>query len=307
MLDMFEPRYPLADWRPYKILALTLPFTIIALIYAVLPYYTGMSSPLVPAVNALSKILGLQQGFAPSLALSIILSFTFLPGAIMAVKIGREQGEISAQLVSFLRDLVEIRKTGMAPERCIQMLSKRDYGKFSKRVQRISNKLGWGISFTEILDTELSQIKNWFAAINIFLLIDSIDVGGGTPETLESLASFGEQIELLEKEKASVLKPLLLIPYIGGLTTLLTAVVMLSYMQNLAAMARFSFSFNDFALLFLPPVVINTVLAGLVAGKASGEKISAGFIHAFVLGLCVVICLAISPMFMGALSLQSGT
>jgi flagellar protein FlaJ len=307
MLDMFEPRYPLADWRPYKVLAATLPFTIIALIYAVIPYYTGLSSPLVPAIDSLCKSLGLQQGFAPSLALSLIMSLTFLPGAIMAVKIGQEQGEISSQLVSFLRDLVEIRKTGMAPERCIMMLSKRDYGKFSRRVQRISNKLGWGISFTEILETELSQIKNWFAAINIFLLIDSIDVGGGTPETLESLASFGEQIQLLEKEKASVLKPLLLIPYIGGLTTLLTAVVMLSYMQNLSNMARFAFSFNDFALLFLPPVVMNTVLAGLVAGKASGEKISAGFLHAFILGLAVVICLAISPMFMGALSLSSGT
>jgi len=307
MLDMFEPRYPLADWRPYKVLAATLPFTIIALIYAVIPYYTGMSSPLVPAIDSLCKSLGLQQGFAPSLALSLIMSFTFLPGAVMAVKIGQEQGEISSQLVSFLRDLVEIRKTGMAPERCIMMLSKRDYGKFSKRVQRISNKLGWGISFSEILDSEMATMKNWFAAINIFLLIDSIDVGGGTPETLESLASFGEQIQLLEKEKASVLKPLLLIPYIGGLTTLLTAVVMLSYMQNLSNMAHFSFSFTDFALLFLPPVVMNTVLAGLVAGKASGEKISAGFIHAFILGLCVVICLAISPMFMGALSLQSGT
>jgi flagellar protein FlaJ len=150
------------------------------------------------------------------------------------------------------------------------------------------------------------QTKNWFVAINIFLLIDSIDVGGGTPETLESLAAFGEQIQLLEKEKASVLKPLLLIPYIGGLTTLLTAVVMMSYMQNLSTMARFAFSFNDFALLFLPPVVMNTVLAGLVAGKASGEKISAGFIHAFFLGMSVVIVLALTPWFTGALALKSG-
>ena len=306
MLDLFEPRYPLADWRPYIVLFATLPFTLAGIFLGVLPYYLNISSPLVPAIDGMVKGLGLQPGFAPSLSLSLILSLTFLPGAIMAMKISREQGEISAQLVSFLRDLVEIRKTGMAPERCIQMLSKRDYGKFSKRVQRISNKLGWGISFNEILDTEMGAIKNWFAAINIFLLIDSIDVGGGTPETLESLASFGEQIQLLEKEKASVLKPLLLIPYIGGLTTLLTAVVMLSYMQSLSNMARFSFSFNDFAFLFLPPVVMNTILAGLVAGKASGEKISAGFLHAFILGLAVFICLAISPMFMGALSLQSG-
>jgi hypothetical protein len=78
-------------------------------------------------------------------------------------------------------------------------------------------------------------------------------------------------------------------------------------MQNLSNMAHFSFSFTDFALLFLPPVVMNTVLAGLVAGKASGEKISAGFIHAFILGIAVVVCLALMPYLTGSLALQSGT
>jgi flagellar protein FlaJ len=307
LLDMFEPRYPLADWRPYIVVAVTLPFTLVAAYLTVLPFYLQINSPLKSYVTGLASALRLNVGYAPALSLALVMAFTFLPAAIVAVKAGAEQSQVSSQLVSFLRDLVEIRKTGMAPERCIQMLSKRDYGKFSNRVQRISNKLGWGISFNEILDQELGGIKNWFVAINIFLLIDSIDVGGGTPETLEALASFGEQIQLLEKEKASTLKPLLLIPYIGGLTTLLTATVMMAYMQNLSNMAHFAFSFTDFALLFLPPVVMNTVLAGLVAGKASGEKISAGFIHAFILGIAVVVCLALMPYLTGSLALQSGT
>jgi len=306
LLDVFEPRYPLADWRPYKVLAYTLPFTAVALFYGVIPYFVEMQSPLVPFFDALTVMLGLNPGVTPALALALVVSLTFLPAAIVAMRISREQAEMGSQVVSFLRDLVEIRKTGMAPERCIQMLSKRDYGRFSKRLQRIANKLGWGISFSDILEEELKQVKNWFVAINIFLLIDSIDVGGGTPETLEALASFGEQIQILEKEKASALRPLLLIPYIGGLTTLLTASVFLAYVQSLSKVAGFAFSFADFAKVFLPPVVINTIMAGLVAGKASGEKISAGFFHVLVLGLLVIGALAASPLLLGFLALPGG-
>lgn len=306
LLDVFEPRYPLADWRPYKVLAATFPFTAIGIFYGVIPYFVDMWSPLTPFFDSLTKFMGLNVGVAPAMALSIVTALTFLPAAIVAVRISREQSEMGSQVVSFLRDLVEIRKTGMAPERCIQMLSRRDYGRFSKRLQRIANKLGWGISFSEILTEELSQVKNWFVAINIFLLIDSIDVGGGTPETLESLASFGEQIQILEKEKASTLRPLLLIPYIGGLTTLLTASVFLAYVQSLSRVAGFAFSFSEFAKIFLPPVVINTIMAGLVAGKASGEKISSGFLHCLILGLLVVLALASSPFLLGMLALPGG-
>jgi flagellar protein FlaJ len=297
MLDMYEPRYPTSDWRAYKILAITLPAGIIFALLTAGPYYFNIPSPLYGTMQQLGGLMNIPYGAQSAVAIAFAFIIMFLPPAIVHIKITREGGEMGTQLVSFLRDMVETRKTGIAPERCIQLLSKRDYGRFTPRLEKIASKLSWGVSFDSILADELRSTRNWFVAINLFLLIDSIDVGGGTPETLEALASFGEQILILEKEKASTLRPLLLIPYIGGVTTLLTATVFLSFVQGLSQMSNFSFSFNQFALIFLPPVVINSILAGLVAGKASGEKISAGFLHSTILAVVVIVSIAMSPLF----------
>jgi len=297
LLDMYEPRYPTSDWRPYKILAISFPIGLAFAILTAVPYYFNLPSPLFVPMQAFGKMIGVPIGEQSAVAIAIAFIIIFAPPAVVAIKVSREGSEMGTQLVSFLRDMVETRKTGIAPERCIQLLSKRDYGRFSERLQKIAAKLSWGVSFDTILSDELKSTKNWFVAVNTFLLIDSIDVGGGTPDTLEALASFGEQILILEKEKASALRPLLLIPYIGGMTTLLTATVFLNFVQGLSQMSNFTFSFNQFAAIFLPPVVINTVLAGLVAGKASGEKISAGFLHCTILAAVSIIALAISPMF----------
>ncbi len=297
MLDMYEPRYPTSDWRAYKILAITLPAGIVFALLSAGPYYFNIPSPLYGTMQQLGGLMNIPYGAQSAVAIAISFIIMFLPPAVVHIRVTREGGEMGTQLVSFLRDMVETRKTGIAPERCIQLLSKRDYGRFTPRLEKIASKLSWGVSFDSILSDELKATRNWFVAINLFLLIDSIDVGGGTPETLEALASFGEQILILEKEKASTLRPLLLIPYIGGVTTLLTATVFLSFVQGLSQMSNFSFSFNQFALIFLPPVVINSILAGLVAGKASGEKISAGFLHSTILAVVVIISISISPLF----------
>jgi flagellar protein FlaJ len=296
LLDMYMPRYPVSDWRPYIAFANSALVAIVLAVFMVLPYYTpGFPSPFSPLLNWMKGLLALQEGDMPAIALGLAFIVMFLPPAIVHQKISGETSEVGVQTVSFLRDMVETRKTGIAPEKCIQLLVKRDYGRFTKRLQRIASRVSWGISFDEILRDELKKARNWFVSINIFLLIDSIDVGGGTPDTLEALESFGEQILVLDKEKKGTLRPLLLIPYVGGITTLMTAAVFLTFVQGLAASSHFAFSFTTFAELFLPPIVINTVLAGLVAGKAAGEKISAGFLHCTILAVLVIVVIALSP------------
>lgn len=306
LLDIYEPRYPTSDWRPYKILTISLPAGLVFAILTAAPYYFNMPSPLYGPMQAFGNMIGVPVGEQSAVAIALAFVIIFLPPAVIAIKVSREGAEMGTQLVSFLRDMVETRKTGIAPERCIQLLSKRDYGRFSERLRKIASKLSWGVSFDTILEDELKTTKNWFVAVNTFLLIDSIDVGGGTPDTLEALASFGEQILILEKEKASTLRPLLLIPYIGGVTTLLTATVFLQFVEGLSKMSNFTFSFNQFAMIFLPPVVINTVLAGLVAGKASGEKISAGFLHCTILATASIIALALAPSFISGFAPLGG-
>jgi len=315
MIDVTAPKYPISDYRAYKWFFATLPFTALLAMPMILAFYmptplvnVGDFRPLEPFYNFivnLSKAMNLDPGFEPSIGICVVMLVTFLPGMIMDIKYSRENALITSGITNFLRDLVEIRKTGISPEKCISYLAKRSYGEFSKILRVMSNEISWGISFRRVLADLKRRLHGWLNLMTMFLLIDSIDVGGGTPETLESLATFSESIMAIEKEKRSSLRPLLILPYIGGIIMLLTVITILYFARSVFHAYSASFAFGDFIKLFVPPVILNVVLMGLVAGKVSGERVSAGFKHSFILALISLISLYIAPMFLGSFTIVS--
>jgi len=138
--------------------------------------------------------------------------------------------------------------------------------------------------------------------MNLFLLVDAVDVGGGTPETLETLATFGESVQQLENEKKMALRPLMLIPYIGGVILVVSTLMMLSFMANMASVAGLQFAQVEFVRLFVPPLVVQSMITGIVAGKVAEEKVSAGFKHAFVLVLLTLLFAIMTPLLVSSIS-----
>ncbi|MEM4523083.1 MAG: type II secretion system F family protein [Nitrososphaeria archaeon] len=315
LVDVTAPKYPISDYRAYKWFFATLPFSILLAMPMVVAFYiptplvtAGDFRPLEPFyyfIQDLRKIMNLDPGFEPALGISVVMLITFLPGMIMDTKYSRENALIGAGITNFLRDLVEIRKTGISPEKCISYLAKREYGEFSKILKTMANEISWGISFRRILSDLRRRLHGWLNLMTMFLLIDSIDVGGGTPETLESLATFSESIMAIEKEKKSSLRPLLLLPYIGGIIMLLSVITILYFARSVYSAYAASFGFGEFVKIFVPPVIFNVVFMGLVAGKVSGERVSAGFKHSFILALVSLISLYIAPMFLGSFQIVS--
>ena len=104
-------------------------------------------------------------------------------------------------VASFLRDLAEVRKTGLSPEKCIESLSRRDYGVFTKELRKISSEISWGIPLKKVIMDFLGRTKSWMTQIVMFLLVETIDVGGGTIAMIESLARFNNLTQEVEKEK----------------------------------------------------------------------------------------------------------
>jgi flagellar protein FlaJ len=235
------------------------------------------------------------SGFEVPLGLCIIIMISVAPAMIAYHKHATETSGVNSGITRFLRDLVELRKTGMSPEKCIENLSNNDYGAFSKYLKKIAEQIKWGIPLSKIYTTFAQQIYSWLARINMFLIVDAIDVGGGTPEILETVATFSEEIELIEKQKRMSLKPLLLIPYISAIILVVSTVVLIGFMRSILIIAQIYLPFSNFLQLFVPPLILNSAISGFVAGKVSEEKVSAGFKHAFILTLVSLIALAISP------------
>jgi flagellar protein FlaJ len=137
-------------------------------------------------------------------------------------------------------------------------------------------------------------VRSWLALVNIYLLVDAIEVGGGTPETLETLTHFSEELSSLEKEKKQTMRPLLIMPYVGVGILIVSTLILLGFGQSiLTVYAHETIPFSEVVTLVLPPLMIQIFFTGMVTGKISTGKTSAGFKHAFIL---TIIGLALVPV-----------
>ena len=306
LADLMQSQYPISDNRPYYVYFLfSIPVTIILIILFAIPFMGDISSfpPFILKAISFSKEfienlnnrLGLPKGFESGIGISLSLIIGIIPSVIAAEYCMREYRGIQSAITRFLRDLVEVRKTGLSPEKCIINLSERDYGRFSKHLIKIANQLGWGISLTKIYERFAEKVRNWLARITMFLLVESIQVGGGTPRTLEALASFAEMIELLDREKKRALKPLIIIPYIASIITTVVVLILIGFLNRIMGIANISVSVANLIRIYIPPVVLNAYITGLTAGKISTEKVYGGFLHALILTITVLISMLFEP------------
>ena len=284
--DAIQISYPSSSWRIYLIFLGTLPITFFLITQMVLPFYEPMFL-LVPALKEftvfLTSKLNLGKGCESALGLAFSLIVTTVPVVLLDHYYAKEEKGILQGITSFLRDLVENRKTGLSPEKCIQILSTKDYGKFSKHLRRISSQIGWGIPLREIFEDFKENVGNWLARINMYILIDSIEVGGGTKESLETLAEFSESVEEIERERRAVLAPLFIVPYIGAILLTTTTVLFLQFFNDMAALGGRSILIVTLREILLMPLIFHSYMLGLVAGKITSGKLSSGFKQAVIL------------------------
>ena len=147
---------------------------------------------------------------------------------IVHIRLIQNQNSMEQGVYSFLRDLTEVRKTGLSPEKCIESLSTRDYGTFSKEIRKISSEISWGIPIKKVMMDFLHRTRSWMVQLVMFLLVETIDVGGGTIAMIESLARFNNLTQDVEKEKKMNVRPYVMMPYLASILLVATTVMMMS-------------------------------------------------------------------------------
>ncbi len=71
----------------------------------------------------------------------------------------------------------------------------------------------------------------------MFLLLEAIDVGGGTIAMIESLARFNRMTQDVEKEKRMSVRPYMLIPYFAAILLVATTLMTLIFTTQTVSMA----------------------------------------------------------------------
>lgn len=284
-----QPKTPVTDMRPYKVFGLCSVAGIV--LFMLLSGFMGLIS--IPFIT-----------IDMPTALAIGLFVATAPAAIVQMKLAKQKNGLEQGINSFLRDLTEVRKTGLSPEKCIESLSTRDYGVFSKELRKISSEISWGIPVKQVIMQFIKRTKSWMTQIVMFLLIETIDVGGGTIAMIESLARFNNSAQEVEREKKMQTRPYIFMPYLASILLVATTIMMMSFTTGTLTVGvpGASLPTQDFSMMkmiFLTSVIFHSYLIGIVAGKISDESVASGFKHAAILVVIAALAAKIMPMFLG--------
>jgi len=280
MAHSMQPKTPVTEMRPYKVFAVC-----------------TVAGMLLFAFLFLSGSFGILSKMPVALALGLFISAA--PAAVVHGKLSSKKTSTEQGVNSFLRDLTEVRKTGLSPEKCIESLSHREYGVFSKELRKISSEISWGIPLKKVMMDFISRTKSWMTQIVMFLLVETVDVGGGTIEMIESLARFNNFTQEIEKEKKSSTRPYIILPYFAALLLVVTTSMMLGLTTGTIGVAGATPPANMdwIKQIFMTSCIFYSYMVGIVAGKISEESIAAGFKHAAVLVVISIVAAELVPMF----------
>ena len=273
MAHASQPKTPVKRYGPYLVALTALPFALLTFITMLI--VTG-------GYGVFSGRIGALEAKSVTISLAMALLVVFVPAWISHTREMRGSKGLVNATADFLRDLSEARKTGLSPEKCIISLASRDYGNLTSIVSKAAVALASGMSLETSLRRVLKRVREWFVITIFRFLADSIVVGGGSPEIIDALSSFTQDLAEAEVEMRRKLRAYVVMPYFGTMLLAASPIIII----NLLLQSSKNVTPNDLAPLIAilsAGTLINAVIMGLVAGKVSELSIAAGFKHAAIM------------------------
>jgi len=129
--------------------------------------------------------------------------------------------------------------------------------------------------------------------------------GGGNEESFETLAEFAETSAALEKERKTMLTPLLIIPIIGAVLLVVTATMFLNFFSSMSGMLQPLVPIVTLRQILVTPLILHDFLLGLVTGKIVSGRVSSGFKIGCFLVLLAIAGIWLSPLMTGLIEFAS--
>ncbi|MEM4959741.1 MAG: type II secretion system F family protein [Nanopusillaceae archaeon] len=283
-----QPRNPVGFGETYTVLLTWIPISI-AIFVIVLTVTGGM--------DIFMGRLGTQQVKSAVYATSSALIALSVPPALKYRSLLKGHRGLVKATADLLRDISEVRKTGLSPEKCIILVSSRNYRSLTPVVERSAAALSIGFSLEEALRKALKGVKEWFTIASFRFLTDSIIVGGGSPEVIDTLARFTQVLSELEEETRRRMRSQIFLPYFGAILLSSIPIIILYMLLSIANIPIAKLS--PLLLVISLGSIVNSYMMGIIAGKASQTTIAAGFLHATILTTVSTIATLATFMYIG--------
>jgi flagellar protein FlaJ len=169
----------------------------------------------------------------------------------------------------------------------------------TKYIQRMASQVSWGVPLNKVLRDFGKDLHSWYIVSIGFILLEVVEVGGGTVGLFGSLAEFTQRTRELEKERKSMFRPYVFMPYIGAILTVASTVFIITMMTNQLAdlaskasgtsIVQVNSNPKELTDVMLVAAIFQGWLMGIVGGKMAEWSIGSGYKHATILAaVCMV-------------------
>jgi flagellar protein FlaJ len=154
-----------------------------------------------------------------------------------------------------------------------------------------------------VISTFTSGIHSWLTRAVGTLIVEVVDIGGGTISSFTEMSNFTRKINSMEAERRSALKPYLFVIYMAAMMVVVTTFLMTFFMTQSAATGFSSVpgsSPEQTAATIdqlLVAAIFETWVIGFVAGKMGEGSTSDGFKHSLMLVLISLVSVYVASYF----------
>lgn len=254
-------------------------------------------------------------GFVPSLLESMpiglpevvtigLVAASLLP-AIQYFRIARVNYNAEDSIPSFVRDVTESQKIGLSPEKSLVHATKRkDYGPFSTFLELMRSQIEWGVPLRKTFSNMRQKVKSWFVTVNFAMMVETIEIGGNSTQSLEILSEYSEKERELQINRRAMLKPYIILAFIWSVLIAITTTIvsLTTYMMTTVVSTSLSeaafVAMQDQMRMFSVGIILQCWISGFFIGKISEGNFGAGFQYSAMLAATAYVSLVLSQHFL---------
>ena len=211
----------------------------------------------------------------------------------------RWQRGIDKNIPSLLREIAESGRTGLTLTRAIEVSSERDYGPLTPELKRLLAQLSWGATLEDALHAFAIRARTKLAQRVATLITEVSRSGGDTQEIMEQVNRHINELQTIDRERYTQMRPYSVVVYIAFGVFLFTDIMLIQtfftqiinmqskVLQSAGGGGVFggigSVNISLLKEILFHATVIQAIFGGLIAGKMSEGKLGAGLKHTVML------------------------
>ena len=266
------------------------------------------------AVGAVLIVFGFVPSLLDSLPIGLpeivtigLIAASLLP-AIQYYRIAKVNYNAEDSIPSFVRDVTESQKIGLSPEKSLVHATKRkDYGPFSTFLELMRSQIEWGVPLRKTFSNLQRKVKSWFVTVNFAMMVETIEIGGNSTQSLEILSEYSEKERELQINRRAMLKPYIILAFIWSVLIAITTTIvsLTTYMMTTVVSTSLSeaafISMQDQMRVFSVGIILQCWISGFFIGKISEGNLGAGFQYSAMLTATSYLSLIISQQVIAGL------